>query len=124
MTLAWTLMVLGGAGLAALLVLRVFYPPPEVEVGEKGILDRRLRLGWIRWDEIEGAYQPSSSDGHGLHLKLKLTERLLRRLRRRTPEPGRNSLEIRLDLSRSDLSPTELLHEIMSRSGGSALPQP
>jgi len=75
--------------------------PVRLRVGRRGIHDRKLRLGWIRWDEIEGAYQPNAADVQSLRLKL-------RRARR--------SFEVRLDLADSDVTPIQLLQEIVSRN--------
>ena len=64
-----------------LLSWRLLDPALRFAVSERGIRDRTLGLGWIRWDEIEGAYQPTAHDRDGLRLKLRLSRRLARRLR-------------------------------------------
>lgn len=100
-------------------------PTLRIAVGEKGIRDRALGLGWIRWDEIEGAYQPTAHDRDGLRLKLRLSRRLARRLRRRAPDLdggiSGDSLEVRIDLAGVGLSPAEVLQEILAHGGGSPL---
>ncbi len=105
-----------------LVLWAVLYPRQRLMVSERGILDRELRLGWIYWDEIEGAYPPTADDTSGLHLKLRLTDRLAQRLRRRRPdirpiEPGLDTVEVRLDLSEADIGAVELLHEILRHAG-------
>jgi hypothetical protein len=98
--------------------------PRRVVVHDRGILDRDLGLGWISWDEIEGAWQPSLRDQQALHLKLRPGDRLARRLRRggsSVREPGprdESAVELRLDLTGTGLSPLELLREILARTGG------
>jgi hypothetical protein len=107
------------AGLAVV-SWRLARPRLRLLVTERGILDRRLRLGWIHWDEIEGAYEPSAQDSDGLRLRLRVSERLGRKLRRRATRvaaPGAESMDVRLDLSDSDISPLELLQQILSRTG-------
>lgn len=103
---------------------RLMDPSLRLAVSEKGIRDRTLRLGWIRWDEIEGAYQPTAHDSDGLRLKLRLSRRLARRLRRRPQTPvtigSDDSVEVRIDLTGTELSPAEVLQQILSRGGGSA----
>jgi hypothetical protein len=107
-----------GAGLA-LIAWRLLRPPLRLLVTERGILDRRLRLGWIHWDEIEGAYQPTARDGEALRLRLRVTERSGRTLwRRRAARRGARSMDVRLDLSGSGFTAVELLQQILSRTAG------
>ena len=114
--------VLIGAAFVLVLVLwMVLYPRPRLQLSERGFLDRNLRLGWIGWDEIEGAYPPSVADVEGLRLRVRPRAGLLRKLRRRTdsvPEDG--AYELRLDLSDTSVSPVELLQEVLSRTGSRA----
>ena len=86
---------------------------PRLLIDERGIRSRGLRLGWIRWDEIEGAYPPTRDDGEALRLKLRLTERLRRRLR---DDRTCATVEIRIDLAGAEIGPLELLQEILSRT--------
>ena len=86
-------------------------------VTERGILDRRLRLGWIHWDEIEGAYPPTARDGDVLRVRLRLRRRRSRGLA--VPESGR---DVRLDLSGSRITAIELLQAILSHGGGATEP--
>ena len=111
--------VLIGAAFALVVVLWVvLYPRPRLQLSERGFLDRDLRLGWIGWDEIEGAYPPSVQDAEGLRLRVRPGARLLRRLRRRNDSATEDgTYELRLDLSDTDLSPVELLQEVLSRTG-------
>jgi len=106
---------------------RLRHPPARVVVRERGILDRARGLGWISWDDIEGAWQPSRQDHNALHLRLRPEARPARRLRRglakRTAEnaPG-ETVDLRLDLEGTGLNPLELLREIVlhGRRGGGA----
>ena len=111
--------VLIGAAFALVVVLWVvLYPRPRLQLGERGFFDRDLRLGWIGWDEIEGAYPPNVKDVEGLRLRVRPGARLQRKLRRRgdsVTEDG--AYELRLDLSDAAISPVELLQEVLSRTG-------
>jgi len=98
----------------ALVSWRLLNPRHQLTIGERGILDRSLELGWIRWDEIEGAYQPSSRQDDCISLRLRVTERLARRLHSRGRE-AKGSLEVRLNLAGTDTSAVELLQLIMAR---------
>lgn len=108
------------AGIAlGVLVWRAAHPRHEVIVGDRGILQRDLGLGWIPWDEIEGAYPPTAAESDTLRLRLRLTRRLARVLRKRRIAHDRDresSVEVRLDLAESDLSAVELLYEIHQRT--------
>lgn len=113
--------VYAGLAIAALLGFgllmlgwRSLNPRPRLLIDERGIRHRDLQLGWIRWDEIEGAYPPTLDDGEALRLKLRLSERLRRRLRRR----GSGSVEVRVDLAGAGIGPLELLQEILARTAG------
>ena len=110
--------VLIGAAFALVVVLWVvLYPRPRLQLTERGFLDRDLRLGWIGWDEIEGAYTPSVNDSEGLRLRVRPGARLLRKLRRRSASVANDgTYEVRLDLSDSAISPVELLQEVLSRT--------
>lgn len=121
MTSVEAFLILVAFGLVLILWV-VLYPRQRLMISERGILDRELRLGWIQWEEIEGAYPPTADDTSGLHLKLRPTERLAQRLRRRRPdirpaEPGLGTVEIRLDLSESEIGAVELLQEILRHTG-------
>lgn len=95
----------------AVLILLWRRARPRLRIDERGILDPRLRLGLIRWDEINGAYHPSARDGDAVQLELRVTERIRRRLAGAAPGP---TLDVRLDLSRSDISPTQLVQKIVA----------
>lgn len=116
------------AGLGLLILLwRLLNPPPRLVVGERGILQRGLGWGWIRWDEIEGAYPPNLREVDTVRLKLRVSERLARILRRRrrlpADSPVEDSMELRLSLAGSDFNVVELLQEIMAhRAAESAEP--
>jgi hypothetical protein len=112
-------LVLAAVG-AVLLAWGLLGAPSRLAVGERGICARELGLGWIRWDEIEGAYPPSRGDRDSLLLRLRLSERLARRLRRQNPslEPSPRegeTYDLRVDLSGAPMSPLELLQEIVRR---------
>jgi hypothetical protein len=110
--------VLIGAAFALVVVLWVvLYPRPRLQLTERGFLDRDLRLGWIGWDEIEGAYTPSVNDSEGLRLRVRPGTRLRRKLRRRSVSAANDgAYEVRLDLSDTAVSPVELLQEVLSRT--------
>lgn len=116
-------------GIAFLLVAAlwvVLYPRPRLQLTERGFLDRELGLGWIGWNEIEGAYTPSVGDSLGLRLRVRPGAKLLRRLSRRKDSSATadGTFEVRLDLSETDVSPVELLQEVLSRAGRSAQTDP
>jgi hypothetical protein len=116
------------AGLGLLILLwRLLNPPPRLVVGERGILQRGLGWGWIHWDEIEGAYPPSLREADTLRLRLHVSERLARILRRRrrlaANTPVEDSMELRLSLAGSDFNAVELLQEILAHRPAEG-PQP
>jgi hypothetical protein len=93
----------------------------RVEIGERGILDPRLGLGWIPWDEIEGAYPESCGRADRVRLRLRVTERLARLLSRRSRcarrlGPLQDHVEVELDLSRSDPSAIDVVLSIVNRT--------
>ena len=115
-----------GLGIAAALLLvlltwQLLRGTPRLEIGERGIRDRGfLGSGWIRWEEIEGVYQRRSQEGDAVFLRLRATERLVRRLRRRgnpgdVPAVG-SAFDVRLDLSDSEFSAVEVVQEIMAHA--------
>lgn len=96
---------------------KTVHPSPRLEIGERGILDRTLGLGWIRWDEIEGAYQRRSLDQDSVFIRLRLSRRIRRRLDALKTGPATlpdDSLDIRLDLTGTDVTPVEIVQEIMA----------
>jgi len=114
-------LVAGFAGLVVVVALtwRLFQPVPRLVIGERGILDRGAKLGWIRWDEIEGAYQRRSEDRDAVFLRLRATERLARRLRRagrKQAPPVGQAFDLCLDLSDTGFSAVELVQEIMAHA--------
>jgi len=99
---------------------RLLNPPLRLLISDRGILDRNLRIGWIHWDEIEGAYQPTIDDRDSIRLKLRRTERLLRKLTyrsRKKARPQASLLDVRLDLTGTDITPLEILQEILAHGG-------
>ncbi len=111
----YDIMMLTGAAGLALLMWRLLNPPRRLVITDRGILDRGLRLGWIQWDEIEGAYQPRVGDQDRLRLKLRISDRLSRRLRRRFRRGGVPELmEVNLNLVGSSLSVVEILQRILA----------
>jgi hypothetical protein len=117
------LVALGILGTLALLIWtwKVVHQGPRLEIGERGILDRTLGLGWIRWDEIEGAYQRRSSDLDSLFIRLRISRRIRRRLdalKGRSSPSRSNSVDVQLDLTGTDVSPVELVQEIMAHGSG------
>ena len=117
MVTAWFSIFFLSLGVLALL-WRLVNPPPRLEIGERGILQRGLGWGWIPWEEIEGAYPPTASEVEKVRLRLTVTERLARILRKRRRLPGEtpleDSVEVRLDLAGSDLNAIDVLQEILS----------
>ena len=113
------LVALGILGTLTLLTWtwKTVHPAPRLEIGERGILDRTLGLGWIRWDEIEGAYQRRSLDQDSVFIKLHLSRRIRRRLdglkKRPAASPG-DSVDIQLDLTGTGVTPVDILQEIMA----------
>ena len=89
-----------------------------VVVSRHGILPPKLGLGWIPWDEIEGAYTPSA-ESKALHVRLRVSARLAEILREQRTEsaPLADSVEIRLDLAGSRLTAAELLQVIVEHRG-------
>ena len=112
-----TILIAAAFGLVVFLCV-LLYPRPRLVLAERGILDRQLHVGWIRWDEIEGAYPPNREDSDGLRLKLRPRSRLLDRLkRRRGAIPAADgSHEIRIDPREADTTPVEMLREVIARS--------
>ncbi len=100
------------------LAWRRFRSARGIVVDERGILEPNRGWGFIPWEEIEGAYTPSAADSETLHVRLRVSHRLAGVLRERRTERQAardGSVEIRLDLSGSELSAVELLHEILAR---------
>ena len=107
---------LAAAAGSALVFWRLLNPPPRLVVNERGILDRSLRIGWIRWNDIEGAYQPHALDDT-LSIRLCPDGRTSRRLRRRRTSGSTDTVDLKLDLAGTDMSAVEILQQIMARSG-------
>ncbi len=118
MTIWYAILTLAIAAGVLIVLWRLINPPPRLEMGQRGILQRGHGWGWIPWDEIEGAYPPSAGEADAMRLRLRVTERLARILRRKRHLPRETSLEesveIRLDLAGSGLSAVDLLREILS----------
>lgn len=115
----WFAIPVSTAGVAlAILLWHLSHRSPRFVFGERGIRQRGEGWGWIPWDEIEGAYPPTVGEADTLRVRLRVTERLARvlRKRRRVDEqtPLEELLEIRLDLADSDVSAVELLQEILA----------
>ena len=127
MTLLQAILALIAVGMLAV-GWRLLVPSRQLIVDERGIFDRRLRLGCIRWDEIEGAYQPSAQDNELLRLRLRRSERLARRMRRQ-PRPAAagglepDSLDVPVNLAGTGMAPAELLQIILAH-GRRGTPQP
>ena len=113
------LVALGILGTLVLLVWtwKAVNPAPRLEIGERGILDRTLGLGWIRWDEIEGAYQHRSLDQDRVFIRLRLSRRLRRKLDGLKKKPAglpTDSFDVQLDLSGTGVTPVDIVQEIMA----------
>lgn len=122
-TLAWTLLCFA-AGLLAAAWWRWRVRRSSVSCADRGLFARGLGLGWIPWEEIEGAYPPTRRDPHALFLRLRVSETLAAKLREkagrrgREPRPG-ETFDVRVDLSGAALSPVELLQAILFRGEAS-----
>lgn len=115
------LVALGIMGTLALLIWtwRTVHQSPRLEIGERGILDRTLGLGWIRWEEIEGAYQRRSLDQDSVFIRLRLSRRIRRRLaglkkKKSAASEPTDSLDVRLDLTGTEVTPVDIVQEIMA----------
>jgi len=104
--------VLTAAAGLSLVIWRLLNPPARIEVAERGILDRSLGVGWIQWDEIEGAYRPRDPDR--LCLRVHVSERLSRKLQRRGAAVHPESIELCLDLAGTRFSELEILQQIVA----------
>ena len=104
-------MLLGMMGALTIILSWLFRSRPRLVVTDRGILDRSLGLGWICWDEIEGAYQSRP----GVSLRLRPQTRAARRLRRKR-NPA-EELTVRVDLDGTDVTPVELLQAVVDRGG-------
>ena len=103
------IILLGGA---AALLWRWIHPPERLVVARRGILDRRLGLGWILWAEIEGAYRMNGSETDGVRLRVRLSDRLASRLGPSRRRAGGRWLEVPLRLDGTGVSGVELLQRI------------
>jgi len=112
----WALLLVV-SGAIAILASWLVRSRPRLVVTDRGILDRSLGVGWICWDEIEGAYQSRP----GVSLRLRPETRAARRLRRRS-KAASEALTVRVDLSGTDVTPVELLHAVVARGGAADEP--
>ena len=103
-----------GAG-AAWLMWRLVHPRARLVIGDRGILDRSSGLGWIHWDEIEGAYRTRSDRDESVLLRVRCSERLARRLQARRSVGCTSSFEVPLALEGTSVSGVEVLQQILSR---------
>ena len=90
MTVWFSIFFLAVAVLA--LLWRLVDPPPRLEIGERGILQRG-GWGWIPWEEIEGAYPPTAREAETVRLRLTVTGRLARILRKKRHLPRETPVE-------------------------------
>jgi hypothetical protein len=101
----------------ALMLWRVLNPAPALQVGDCGILDRRLGTGWIHWDEIEGAYQPRGGHADVVRLRVHVSERLSRKLRGKwSPENPPQRVELLLDVAETNISAVDVLQAILEHA--------
>ena len=98
------------------LLLRFANPPAPVRIDARGIFDRRLGLGCIPWDEIEGAWQPRDGSGRRVQLRLRVSKRLSRLLKRRSHDPVPAAVEVPVDLSGTELSGIEIIQEVVAHA--------
>lgn len=122
-TLAWTLLAAAG-GLLAAALWRRHARRSRVFCGDQGLFVRDLDLGWIPWEEVEGAYPPTLHDPEALFLRLRVGETLARKLRgrdaarTRDPRAG-ETWDVKVDLSGAAMTPVELLQAILFRGEAS-----
>jgi hypothetical protein len=112
-----SLLMIGGA--IAIAVSWLVRGRPRLLVTDRGILDRSLGVGWICWDEIEGAYQARTGGEPrppSVSLRLRPGARAARRLRRARPQAP-DALMVRVDLTGSEVSTVELLQAVVARGG-------
>jgi len=118
-----TLIIIGiavavGLAVTLLVIWRLRRSREPLTVSPIGIQHRGLYRGWIRWDEIEGAYPPTAGN-HQLRLRVRLSARLARALkrRRRLAPDSRvgDSVEIDLALDQSRHSALELMQLILAQ---------
>lgn len=116
-TLAWTLLAFA-AGLLAAAWWRRRARRSRVSCGDRGLFVRELGLGWIPWEEIEGAFPPTRRAPDALFLRLRVGESLAGKLRGkasrrgREPRPG-ETFDVRVELAGAAMSPVELLQAIL-----------
>lgn len=106
-----------GSALLVVSLWRLLSAPERLVIDERGILARNLRLGWIRWDEIEGAYPPGMEDDGAIRLRLRRSERLLRRLAGSGQRAQEGWLEVRLELAGTGRGAVEILQAILAHGG-------
>ena len=107
-----------GLAITLYLAWRLRHSREPLTVGPIGIRHRGLGRGWIRWDEIEGAYPPTAGNQQ-LRLRVRLSARLARALkrRRRLAADSRvgDSVELDLALDQSRHSALELMQQILTQ---------
>jgi len=103
--------------LAIALVWRWLVLRRHLVINARGILDRRLGLGWILWEEIEGAYPMRRGTKDGLCLQVRVTDRLARNSDRICGKPVHGRIEVPLDLDGASMSGVEVL-QCLVRHGG------
>jgi len=104
-------------------IWRQLRPAPPLAIGDRGIFDRRLGVGWIPWEQIEGAFRASreGDDPDTLFLRVRPTERQWRRLTRgRGPSdwsgPVPTLVDLPVDLAGADVSEVQILQEIVGHA--------
>ena len=111
------ILALALVGLAVLVLL----PAPRVTFGDRGILDRSLGLGWVHWDEIDGAWMRREDRGEHLVLRVRVSPRLLPRLRRRSHVLGGaaapETVDLHVDLAGTGIASVDIVREIVGRTG-------
>ena len=100
---------------------RSLNPTPLLQITDRGILDRRLPMGWLDWDSIEGAYRPRRPDGNRVLLRVRVDRGVGRAASAETPS---GLLELALDLSGTRYSEMDVLREIMARTHASGVHAP
>ena len=97
---------------------RTLNPAPQLAITDRGIFDRRLGLGWLDWNSIEGAYRPRTPTGNRVVLRVRVDERIGSAISKEGPVV---LVELPLDLTGSSYSEVDVLQEVMARSRAAEL---
>ncbi|EEF59692.1 STM3941 family protein [Pedosphaera parvula] len=74
----WMSILFFGVGGIPIFTWQLLDRRPRLIINDEGIFDRTLRIGWIPWAEIEGAYKKSIASQDFICLKLKKPQKFLK----------------------------------------------